>query len=158
MPPWISQWFLAKKLIFFKNNFTRINHCKFIHHKSNLKPFFSYLPCIVRWDYFSIIFNVKKYALYSINYSIYASNTDYQYWYRIVFTGAVISMSDFKARKFLQNCQWVHSGTSPVQIYGNYFVLFQELFLKIVVTIFVIFQELFHKIVLTILYFSGTIS
>jgi hypothetical protein len=27
---WISQWFLA---IFFNNNFTRLNHCKFIHHK-----------------------------------------------------------------------------------------------------------------------------
>jgi len=30
---WISQWFLAKKLcLFFKNNFTRFNYCKFTHH------------------------------------------------------------------------------------------------------------------------------
>jgi len=67
---WISQWFLAKKLfLFFKNNFTRINHCKFIHHRSHLKPFLSYLPCIVLREYFSIIFHVKKCALYSIKYS-----------------------------------------------------------------------------------------
>ena len=61
----ISQWFLAKK-IFFKNNFTRISHCKFIHHKSHLKPFLTYLPCIMRRKYFSIIFNVKKCVLHSI--------------------------------------------------------------------------------------------
>jgi hypothetical protein len=60
---------LGKKLfLFFKKNFTRINHCKFIHHKSHLKPFLSYLPCIVRREYFSIIFNVKKCALYLIKY------------------------------------------------------------------------------------------
>ncbi len=30
---WISQWFFAKKFfLFFKNNFTRVNHSKFIHH------------------------------------------------------------------------------------------------------------------------------
>jgi len=58
---WISQWFLAKKiLLFFKNNFTRINHCKFILHRSHLKPFLSYLPCIVRREYFSIIFSAKS--------------------------------------------------------------------------------------------------
>jgi len=61
---WISQWFLAKFLfLFFKYNFTRINHCKFIHHKSHLKPFLSYLPCIVCREYFSIIFNLKKCAM-----------------------------------------------------------------------------------------------
>ncbi len=66
---WISQWFLVKKLIlFFTNNFTRINHCKFIHHKSHLKPFLSYLPCILHREYFSIIFNVKKCTLYLIKY------------------------------------------------------------------------------------------
>ncbi len=54
--------------LFFKNNFTRINHCKFIHHKSHLKPFFSYLPFIVCREYFSIIFNVKKCAPYLIKY------------------------------------------------------------------------------------------
>jgi hypothetical protein len=54
--------------LFFKNNFTRINNCKFIHHKSQLKPFLSYLPCIVRREYFSIIFNVLKCALYPIKY------------------------------------------------------------------------------------------
>jgi hypothetical protein len=53
---------------FFKNNVTRINHCMFIHHKSHLKPFLSYLPCIVHREYFSIIFNVKKCTLYSIKY------------------------------------------------------------------------------------------
>ncbi len=51
-------------LLFYKNN-----RCKFIHHKSHLKPFLSYLPCQVRREYFSIIFNVKKCALYSIKYS-----------------------------------------------------------------------------------------
>ena len=67
---WISQWFLAKKIFFFfKNNYTRINHCKFIHHKSHkIVPFLSYLPSIVHREYFSIIFNVKKCALYSIKY------------------------------------------------------------------------------------------
>ncbi len=28
--------------------------------KSHLKPFLAYLPCIVRREYFSIIFNVKS--------------------------------------------------------------------------------------------------
>ncbi len=42
---------------------------KFIHHKSHLKPFLSHLPCIVRREYFSIIFNVKKCTLYLIKYS-----------------------------------------------------------------------------------------
>jgi hypothetical protein len=59
-----------KIFLFFKNNFTRIHHCKFCHHKSHLKPFLSYLPCIVRRKYFSIIFNVKKCALYLIKYCI----------------------------------------------------------------------------------------
>jgi len=62
----ISQWFLEKKIfLVFKNNFKRNNHCKFIHHKSYLKPFLSYLPCIVHREYFSIIFNVKKSAHYT---------------------------------------------------------------------------------------------
>ncbi len=66
---WISQWFLAKFLfLFFKNNVTRINNCKFFHHKSHLKPLLSYLPCIVWREYFSNIFNVKKCTLYSIKY------------------------------------------------------------------------------------------
>jgi hypothetical protein len=50
--------------VFFKNNFKRINHCKFIHHKSHLKPFLSYLPYIAHREYFNIIFNVKKCTLY----------------------------------------------------------------------------------------------
>jgi hypothetical protein len=54
--------------LFFKNNFTRINHCKFTNHKSYLKPFLGYLPCILHREHFSIIFNVKKCALYSIKY------------------------------------------------------------------------------------------
>ncbi len=58
---WISQYFWSKKwIIFFKNNFTRINDCKFIHHTSHRKPFLSYLPCIVRREYFGIIFHVKS--------------------------------------------------------------------------------------------------
>ncbi len=36
--------------------------------KRHLKPFLSYLPCIVCREYFSIIFNVKKCALYLIKY------------------------------------------------------------------------------------------
>ncbi len=63
------EFYLEKTLfLFFKNNFTRINHCKFIHHKSHLKPLLSYLPCIVHREYFSIIFNVKKCTIYSIKY------------------------------------------------------------------------------------------
>jgi hypothetical protein len=66
--------FGKKIFLFFKNNLTRINHCKFVHHKSHLKPSLSSLPCIVHREYFSIIFNVKKCALYSIKYSYhYAS-------------------------------------------------------------------------------------
>ncbi len=69
MRTWISQWFLAKKLfLFYKNNFTRINHCKIIHHKSHLKHVLSYLPCIVRREYLSIIFNIKKCTLYLIKH------------------------------------------------------------------------------------------
>jgi len=67
---WILQWFWAI-FLFFKSNFTRTNHCKFIHHKSHHKPFLSYLPCIVRRKYFSIIFNVKSCALYSIKYGTF---------------------------------------------------------------------------------------
>jgi hypothetical protein len=52
------------------NNFARINHCKFIHYTSQLNPFLSYLPCIVRREYFSIIFYVKKCTLYSIKYGM----------------------------------------------------------------------------------------
>ncbi len=61
--------FHKKLFLFFKNNFKRNNHRKFFHHKSYLKPFLSYLPCIVHREYFSIIFNVKKCALHSIKYS-----------------------------------------------------------------------------------------
>ncbi len=77
MRTWISQWFLTKILfLFFKNNFTRINHCKFIHHKSCLKSFLSYLPCKVHRQYFSIIFNVKKCVLYSIKYGKQNKNAE----------------------------------------------------------------------------------
>ncbi len=69
MCTWISQWFLAKNLfLLFKNNFKRNNHCKFIHYKSYIKQFLSYLPCIVHREYFSIIFSVKKCKLYSIKH------------------------------------------------------------------------------------------
>ncbi len=56
-------------ILFFKNNFTRINPCKFIHHKSHLKPIIRHLPCLMCREYFSIIFNVKKCALYLIKYN-----------------------------------------------------------------------------------------
>jgi len=36
-----------KKLLFFKNNFTRINHCKFIHHKRHLKTLSQILYMII---------------------------------------------------------------------------------------------------------------
>ncbi len=64
-----------QKKIFFKDNFTRFNHYKFIHHKSHLKPFLSYLQRIVHREYFNIIFNVKRCALYSIKYSTSLSPT-----------------------------------------------------------------------------------
>jgi hypothetical protein len=60
--------FVKNLILCFKNNFTRINHCKFIHHTSHFKPFLSYLPCIVHRKYFSIIFHVKKCTLYLIKY------------------------------------------------------------------------------------------
>ncbi len=62
--------FGKKLFLFFKNNFKSNNHCKLNHNKSHLKPFVSYLLCIVCTEYFSIIFNVKKCALYLIKYSI----------------------------------------------------------------------------------------
>jgi hypothetical protein len=63
--------FGKKLFLFFKNNFKRNNPNKLIHNKSNLKPFLSYLPCIAHREYFSIIFNVKNCALYSIKHSTY---------------------------------------------------------------------------------------
>jgi hypothetical protein len=39
--------------------------------RSHLKPFLSYLPCIVFREYFSIISNIRKYTLYSIKYGTY---------------------------------------------------------------------------------------
>ncbi len=44
-------------ILFFKNNFTSIKHCKFIYHRSHLKPFISYLPCI-RKDCFQVKSNL----------------------------------------------------------------------------------------------------
>ncbi len=64
--------FGKKMILFFKNNFTRINHCKFIHHRSHHKTFLSYLPCIVHREYFSIIFHVKKCTQNMINYGKFA--------------------------------------------------------------------------------------
>ncbi len=53
--------FCQKNLILiFKDNLTRISHCRFIYHISHLKPFLSYLPCIVHREYFSIIFQVES--------------------------------------------------------------------------------------------------
>ena len=65
----ISQGFLAKKYFYFSKLISQ----KFIIAslfiiKAILKPFLSYLPCIVCRGYFSIIFNVKKCALYLIKY------------------------------------------------------------------------------------------
>ncbi len=62
--------FDKKIFLFFKNNFPKINHCKFIYHKSHLTAYLSFLPCIVCREYLSIIFNVKKCVLYSIKYGI----------------------------------------------------------------------------------------
>ncbi len=58
-PEFHNDFWQKKIFSFFKNN------CKFIHHKSHQ---IGYLPCIVHSEYFSIIFNVKKCALYSIKY------------------------------------------------------------------------------------------
>ena len=66
----ISPYFIEYNV----HNFTRINHCKFIHRRSHLKPFLSYLPCIVHREYFSIISHVKKCALYSIKYGNMTTN------------------------------------------------------------------------------------
>jgi hypothetical protein len=71
--------FGKKLFLFFKNNFKRNNHSKLIHHKSYLKPFLSYLPCIVRRKYFS---NVKKCALFLIKYG--------SLMFQILFSWAVI--------------------------------------------------------------------
>ena len=54
-PEFHNDFWRKKLFLFFKNNFTRINHCIFTHHKSHLKPLHSYLPCVVRREYFSII-------------------------------------------------------------------------------------------------------
>jgi hypothetical protein len=67
-PEFHSDFWQKKIFLFFKKNFKRNIHCKFIHHKSYLKPFLSYLPCIVCREYFSIIFNVKKCTLNLIKY------------------------------------------------------------------------------------------
>ncbi len=72
-PEFHTDFWQKKLFLFFKNNFTKINHCMPIHPKSHLKPFLSYLPCFVRREYFSIIFNVKNCALYSIKYGKYSS-------------------------------------------------------------------------------------
>ncbi len=66
---WILQWFLAKKKYFY---FSRIISQKIIIAglfiiKAILNP--SSNTCIVRMEYFSIIFNVKKCALYFIKYN-----------------------------------------------------------------------------------------
>ncbi len=77
--PEFHNYFGQKKLfLFFNYNFTRIDHCKFIHHKSHLKLFLAYLPCR---EYFSIIFNVKKCTLYSIKtvfFSLYQPSSPIQ--------------------------------------------------------------------------------
>ncbi len=67
-PAFHNDFWKKNIFLFFKNNSTIINHCIFIHHKSNFKPLLNYLPCIVCREYFSIIFNVKKCALCSIKY------------------------------------------------------------------------------------------
>ncbi len=71
MPEFHNDFWQKKLFLYIKNNFTRINHCKFIRHKSHLKPCLSYLPCIGHMEYFSIIFNVKKCGLYSKNTVVY---------------------------------------------------------------------------------------
>jgi hypothetical protein len=77
-PEFYNNFWQKKLFLFFKNNFTRIKCCKFIHPKSHLKPFLSYFPCIVRREYFSIILNVKKCALHSIKYGTNCANDKLQ--------------------------------------------------------------------------------
>ncbi len=67
-PEFHNDFWQKKLFLFIKNNFKRINIASLFIIKSYLKPFLSYLPCIVHREYFSIIFNVKKCALYSIKY------------------------------------------------------------------------------------------
>ncbi len=91
--------FFGKNLfLFFKNNFTRINHCTFIHHKSHLKPFLSYLSSIVRREYFSIIFNVKKCTLYLIKYGIYTSDYIVQFCSQLQYAWAQFCSNCFSSR------------------------------------------------------------
>ncbi len=59
-----------KKFLFFKNNFTRINHCKFIHRKSHQLCTLSHLPSMFSakglFQHHFNVKNVKKCTLYSI--------------------------------------------------------------------------------------------
>jgi hypothetical protein len=69
---WISQKKLPIKRLnlFFKNNFTRIKHCKFIHHTSHLKTL-SQLPSMYNArGIFQHHFSCKKCTLYLIKYSM----------------------------------------------------------------------------------------
>ncbi len=106
---WISQWFLAKKIfLFFKINFTRMNHFKFYYHISHLKPFLSYLPCIACREYFSIIFHVKKCALYSLNMVCMGC------WTKSCLI-SVPPMTQWRSRTWLSRSWADPSRTSPTQ-------------------------------------------
>jgi hypothetical protein len=114
----ISQWFLAKNLIlFFKNYFTRINHCKFIHHKTHLKPFISYLPCLMCREYFSIIFKVKKCSLYSIKYGIFTFflwySCETQYCLSLSVGINLFSLSNKDGKKSMYDRQLLPTHTPP---------------------------------------------
>jgi hypothetical protein len=53
-------------------NNVSINQIPCLVESTLLKPYLSYLPCIVHREFFSIIFNVKKCAPYLIKYSTHA--------------------------------------------------------------------------------------
>jgi hypothetical protein len=59
-PEFHNDFWQKELFLLIKNNLTRINRCKFIHYKSHLKPFLSYLPFIVRRKDFSSIVHVKN--------------------------------------------------------------------------------------------------
>jgi hypothetical protein len=142
---------LSKKLfLFFKNNFTRINHWKFIHHQSHLKPFLSYLACIVHREYFSIIFNVKKCTLYSIKYG------------SLVGIFFVLAEEVHDDQDSLEYSPESHEGAGQVETLSNLFSLSllqrQNKLVRLFLTSFVVINSLSHWVLVKSIFlgrFSG---
>ncbi len=90
---WISQWFLTKKLFYFSRIMSQeIIIASLFIIEAILNPF-PILPCIVRREYFSNIFHVKKCALYSIKHgtSLFIETTIYMaHWLFIIMTFSII--------------------------------------------------------------------